>query len=35
MIAVSYLINRQWQTPALVALSGLCVYALAKLAHWS
>ncbi len=34
MIALSYLINRQWQTPALVALSGLCVYALAKLAHW-
>ncbi|MFC7418505.1 hypothetical protein ACFQNF_01250 [Iodobacter arcticus] len=34
LIALSYLINRQWQTPALLALSGLCVYALAKLAHW-
>ncbi|STQ89475.1 hypothetical protein [Iodobacter fluviatilis] len=34
LIGLSYLINRHWQTPALLALSGLCVYALAKLAHW-
>ncbi|MEJ2792971.1 hypothetical protein WAE56_06105 [Iodobacter sp. LRB] len=33
-IALSCLINRQRQTPALLALTGLCIYALARLAHW-
>jgi hypothetical protein len=34
LIAASYLINRQWQTPALVGLAAVCVYALARLVHW-
>ncbi|AZN35102.1 hypothetical protein [Iodobacter ciconiae] len=34
LIALSRLINHQWQSPALLALSSLCVYALARLAHW-
>ena len=34
MICASWLINRQWQTPALISLASLLVYALAKLVHW-
>jgi hypothetical protein len=34
MICASWLINRQWQTPALITLASVLVYALAKLVHW-
>ncbi|MDW5418066.1 hypothetical protein R6242_15985 [Iodobacter sp. CM08] len=34
LIAASYPVNRQWQTPALIGLATVCVYALARLVHW-
>jgi hypothetical protein len=34
LIAATYLVNRQWQTPALVGLAAVCVYALARLVYW-